>query len=661
MNVVPAHQTYTDQMASLGNGVAIWQPAPHPSHGTVQIGVVGYMQGGHFLPLFHAGLPPGNRKPDKDVPDDFIQLNVGEIAHGQPRKPGCLHTKSIKRKNAKLDVAAESPLSPFSALAELEFESFESAGALLLTKDRTYVEDATRLLRFKNYILKNSRAWVMFARNLGHDVNEEDIMLVTGCDMTEGFSMVAFRETERQFSLRFKGNAHGVVGFGVSAFGSWSCDSPIFENWGPQRTTPNSSYSQCVFAGAGPADLGSGGREDPELLLQRSRTSEEEQGSNDDSYEAKHSVRSKCDAERAIVHDMEYACLLRLWCSRYPEEPDTDAMDMLGKLRIEVTQDDDGAACVVVPSVSRESDAEQEQITEEGSVSEKEPDPDRSHIHNWRDSSMISPPYIVSPTEPDHHRAHSTVSAATSASISANAPAAVPAAYTASVGGTPSAMNISRIPWNPPLGYKTFATAPPSHQPATIPSSKILLVPLPRSSEPGISVPFPMIPPPPRRTIPSPPPLPFAEPGVPLPTPVLFPLPGLSSPTRRMTALRSDLADDSSSSTPELSSTDSDNVSEILESPAFRITGATAIPVPPPERKGLSGAEHGPASTHTYTESLPSSLGRRQPADRSFRDLVSQFAYSSPPEHHPMDSEEPRELLPRGASGETQIMRQWLS
>lgn len=191
-----------------------------------------------------------------------------------------------------------SPMVPLSSSAEFEFESSQSEGAILVTKHSTYRSDAQLDGRFKKYIIRNFRSWEAFAIASGHDVAVEDLILVTGVDMTADFSMLAFRECDDQLSVSFKGYAHGVASLGMSAWGSWVCEYPVFENWGPQKTQPETSsssssraqegssespeYKQCVFlrgyrvyrrarifpsalkAGAGPHDLGSGDKHDTE-------------------------------------------------------------------------------------------------------------------------------------------------------------------------------------------------------------------------------------------------------------------------------------------------------------------------------------------------------------------------------------------------------------
>ena len=41
--------------------------------------------------------------PGRDVPSTFEELDVGTLASGQPRRPGCLHTPTVRQVGAGLD------------------------------------------------------------------------------------------------------------------------------------------------------------------------------------------------------------------------------------------------------------------------------------------------------------------------------------------------------------------------------------------------------------------------------------------------------------------------------------------------------------------------------------------------------------------------------
>ncbi|THH29923.1 hypothetical protein EUX98_g4273 [Antrodiella citrinella] len=352
--IVPDYQLYADQMFNLGYGIALWQPAPLPYYDKVKIGDVGYVRGGHFHLLFSAGCPLGDRELGRDVPLDFRPLDPLSLSvvSGQPRKPGALATRSIRVIGGETGVSVDIPAVSTSVSATYKFESTTKEGAVLMTKSPTTRNDAQRIQFFRDYILENLRSWVAFANGptQGHGVAAEEIILVTGCDLTHDFAMIAFSQAGGHLAMGFDAGAANVASLGVSAWGHWRCDFPVFENWGPQDTaidadsSENSadsasgqdSYKQFVKAGAGPHDLGPGDRDNvDDTSLSFASDSEESSEAVDvsspasgrnDTWQVTTITTSKfrdpllaiaryiferSSAELACVHDMDYAWLLR--------------------------------------------------------------------------------------------------------------------------------------------------------------------------------------------------------------------------------------------------------------------------------------------------------------------------------------------------------------
>jgi hypothetical protein len=170
----------------------------------------------------------------------------------------------------------------------------------LLTKYKTFCEDAERLGFFKDYMLRNYQTWVDYANQLGHMVTLEDILLITGHDMTLDFAMLAFSSNSRQIGIEFEAGLPAVASASASVWGMWRTTMSVHHNCGPQHRDPpvqarplltedshspdqpQPEYNQCVFlrafrirkraglipmvikAAAGPHDLGSGHRFDEE-------------------------------------------------------------------------------------------------------------------------------------------------------------------------------------------------------------------------------------------------------------------------------------------------------------------------------------------------------------------------------------------------------------
>jgi len=165
-----------------------------------------------------------------------------------------------------------------------------------VTRCFTYREDIQRAGTFERYTKEHYASWVTFARETGHG-NDINPVLVTGVDRTRDFAMMSYSGGGNDLMSEFIAPVSGAAS--ASAWGTWNTTGFVHTNCGPQLCCPPSPttnltssgnnntetisdwYNQCVFvryytvrrklgvprvikAGAGPHDLGSGGREDGE-------------------------------------------------------------------------------------------------------------------------------------------------------------------------------------------------------------------------------------------------------------------------------------------------------------------------------------------------------------------------------------------------------------
>ncbi|KAL4248782.1 hypothetical protein ABKN59_008349 [Abortiporus biennis] len=312
-DVLTDWQLYANQLSILGFGIPLWQPAPilH-SYKRVKIGDVGYMRGGCFHLLFSAGCPLGSRRVGVDVPVGFVPLNASPVVKLQPRKPGPVKTSSLRVSGSSLGASLNLPTSVVSGGIHLSFESTTSQGAILVTRHKTYRDDAQRLGHFRRYMLDHYESWLAFANDQGHGIRLQDLILVTGRDMTEDFAMLAFSHNQGRLGVEFEAGVPNLASVDAAVWGSWRCDFPVYENWGPQERSPQvddwehpspedtslndyvtmephgdnpgPQFNQCVFlrgfrihrrvkifptvikAGAGPDDVGSPDRADKSVF-----------------------------------------------------------------------------------------------------------------------------------------------------------------------------------------------------------------------------------------------------------------------------------------------------------------------------------------------------------------------------------------------------------
>ena len=79
------------------NAISSRDPSPTQDYARVKIGDVGFVHRGQFYLIFSAGSQLGERRLlGRDVPDTFEPLNVRTPVSGEPRKPDCLRTPTVR-------------------------------------------------------------------------------------------------------------------------------------------------------------------------------------------------------------------------------------------------------------------------------------------------------------------------------------------------------------------------------------------------------------------------------------------------------------------------------------------------------------------------------------------------------------------------------------
>jgi hypothetical protein len=74
---------YRDQLSSLYQGVALWEPNPiEDAYDQVSIGDVGYVHEGFFYRMFNVTLPPDDPSNNRlGKPDDYTPLDCGPFVN----------------------------------------------------------------------------------------------------------------------------------------------------------------------------------------------------------------------------------------------------------------------------------------------------------------------------------------------------------------------------------------------------------------------------------------------------------------------------------------------------------------------------------------------------------------------------------------------------
>ncbi|KAH9057213.1 hypothetical protein EDB87DRAFT_1578956 [Lactarius vividus] len=173
------YDTYRDQLASLYHGHALWVPDPAGLYDRVQVGDVGYVKQGQFLRMFNALLPADDSTQVYGVPEGYVPLNMGPF-------------NNIRTLNLSHPVDYCSNTWSRMKLRVLHSDAEETGAAFLTLPFNADSVDAIRTKPFETYIHKHCDSWLEFAIINNLDVRLEDIILVTGCDLTSSWAMAAF-------------------------------------------------------------------------------------------------------------------------------------------------------------------------------------------------------------------------------------------------------------------------------------------------------------------------------------------------------------------------------------------------------------------------------------------------------------------------------------
>ncbi|KDQ18584.1 hypothetical protein BOTBODRAFT_104256 [Botryobasidium botryosum FD-172 SS1] len=255
------YDIYSDQLAALKRGFALWEPEPAGDYSQVELGDVGYTLYGSFQRLFNILRPANHPSQTRGVPECFEQLVLPE---------------GYRRILSRV-MPADKYMSRGVRHVEVGFQCRDDTGAVLVTTDEARSQDILHKMAFQGYMRRHTDYWVAFAYNLQLGLKEEDIILVTGCDLTTSWAVAAFRQEARDVSISLEIGLVGGSGSLASRL-AWSSDRHVEHNSGPRTRLAqgavgvssgalvltgnnthlsqsssslaqaiNSSYNQCVF------------------------------------------------------------------------------------------------------------------------------------------------------------------------------------------------------------------------------------------------------------------------------------------------------------------------------------------------------------------------------------------------------------------------------
>ncbi len=202
------YDTYRDQLANIYRGHALWVPDPSGLYDRVEVGDVGYVKQGHFLRMFNVLLPANDPTQVYGVPEGFVTLNMGQFINIRTLNLNqgdyCSNTVTVDHEDRRQAeyVTSYYPAQPYSYTMDdlsgpdegtsASFRCRRNKGAFLSLPFNGVSKDAIRTKAFETYIRKHCDSWIEFAIINDLDVRLEDIILVTGCDLTATWAMAAF-------------------------------------------------------------------------------------------------------------------------------------------------------------------------------------------------------------------------------------------------------------------------------------------------------------------------------------------------------------------------------------------------------------------------------------------------------------------------------------
>ncbi|KAI0044757.1 hypothetical protein FA95DRAFT_1622960 [Auriscalpium vulgare] len=235
------HDIYKDQLATLGYGQAIWEPKP--TDGTpVAIGDVGYMLFGGFHRLFN--IHQSAEVQNNDVPEYFEQLSIdpGRV-FDRELKAGAYCSRSVHVH--AVSARARSRHSPVSlAGGEVSFSTSRQLGAILALPQSAHRRDTLMHRAYTAYIREHCDRWLAFAHYKYVDVELDDLVLVTGCDLAKSWATAAFMGNETNAAASLTIDVGSIANVSASFGMSWKNVQNVIYNWGPAEDLSTSGVDR---------------------------------------------------------------------------------------------------------------------------------------------------------------------------------------------------------------------------------------------------------------------------------------------------------------------------------------------------------------------------------------------------------------------------------
>ena len=117
---------------------------------------------------------------------------------------------------------------------EIEFNIRSDNDTVLIMKKPAKRKDTNFVGAFERFMLSNHKQWLNFANEVfGGDIHYEDLLLVTGCDLTTDWANMVTSRHSVNTTVKFCAGVQVVSDLQLSVWGRWDCTTSTDFNCGP--------------------------------------------------------------------------------------------------------------------------------------------------------------------------------------------------------------------------------------------------------------------------------------------------------------------------------------------------------------------------------------------------------------------------------------------
>ncbi|KAJ7270206.1 hypothetical protein C8J57DRAFT_1321402 [Mycena rebaudengoi] len=252
-------QLYSDLQSSGSRGHAVARPSPPddlpPSIrelGTIPGDVCILHKDGSLDRILNASRPEWDILNSKGVPRDFVEFVVTNDdirKHLLCLDKGSVISKAVVRKrktNTRLEGGGAATVVGAAAGWEVHIDVKQAARLSLPRGASSY--DFRRTGGVRQYVKKNARNLLKFAEELGYEIGNEGLLVVTGVTKASAWSITVTDNSAGGGTVSLELNAAQLGGAGVShAWDGENCSSSTYS--GPHRGPGEESWgeNQTIF------------------------------------------------------------------------------------------------------------------------------------------------------------------------------------------------------------------------------------------------------------------------------------------------------------------------------------------------------------------------------------------------------------------------------